>query len=304
MKNIKPLLSILIPTWGRCESVEKLINSSGVQGNPEVEFVVVDNNSSYDIFQCLEKVSKSTINMRLYRNAKNIGMVGNWNKCVQHSKGEWLLLMCSDDAFKAKRVVEILTFIKNNITTPSLILQDESSVIPINKKQPGPKTVRSINLPIASGNIWHRSITEKLGEFDNRLEYSPDAEFWYRIAQFYPVYIVNQNIAVYQRNDTSYMWKTWEKDDFINQIEIISRCNSRYGDPDISDTDIRKNIKNGVWNTYMQILGDTLATKRQYIFNKYIFEAIKEVDSLTRFYELLTLLLKKAIINSLRWLLR
>jgi glycosyltransferase involved in cell wall biosynthesis len=304
MKNIKPLLSILIPTWGRCESVEKLINSSGVQGNPEVEFVVVDNNSSDDIFQCLEKVSKSTINMRLYRNAKNIGMVGNWNKCVQHSKGEWLLLMCSDDAFKAKRVVEILTFIKNNITTPSLILQDESSVIPINKKQPGPKTVRSINLPIASGNIWHRSITEKLGEFDNRLEYSPDAEFWYRIAQFYPVYIVNQNIAVYQRNDTSYMWKTWEKDDFINQIEIISRCNSRYGDPDISDTDIRKNIKNGVWNTYMQILGDTLATKRQYIFNKYIFEAIKEVDSLTRFYELLTLLLKKAIINSLRWLLR
>ena len=304
MKNIKPLLSILIPTWGRCESVEKLINSSGVQGNPEVEFVVVDNNSSDDIFQCLEKVSKSTINMRLYRNAKNIGMVGNWNKCVQHSKGEWLLLMCSDDAFKAKRVVEILTFIKNNITTPSLILQDESSVIPINKKQPGPKTVRSINLPIASGNIWHRSITEKLGEFDNRLEYSPDAEFWYRIAQFYPIYIVNQNIAIYQRNDTSYMWKTWEKDDFINQIEIISRCNSRYGDPDISDTDIRKNIKNGVWNTYMQILGDTLATKRQYIFNKYIFEAIKEVDSLTRFYELLTLLLKKAIINSLRWLLR
>ena len=304
MKNVKPLLSILIPTWNRCESIKKLIDSSGVQGNSDVEFVIVDNNSDDAIYQCLEDVSKNITNVRLYKNTQNIGMTRNWNKCIQHSKGEWLLLICSDDVFKAKRVVEILTFIKNNINTPSLILQDESSVIPINKKQPGAKAVRSINLPIASGNIWHRSITEKLGGFDNRLEYSPDAEFWYRIAQFYPIYIVNQNIAIYQRNDTSYMWKTWGKNDFINQIEIISRCNSRYGDPDISDIDIRKNIKNSVWGTYMQILGDTLATKRQYIFNQYIFETIKEVNSLTRFYELLSLLLKKIIINSLRRLLR
>ena len=304
MINNKPLLSILIPTWGRCESIKKLINSSGVKGNIEVEFVIVDNNSNNDIYKGLERIAESETNIRLYRNIQNLGMVKNWNKCIQHSKGDWLMLMCSDDVFSTGRVLEVLMFIKNNIYEPALILQDETATISVEKRQSGSETVGLIKLPIASGNIWHRSITEKLGGFDNRLEYSPDAEFWYRIAQFYPVYIVNQNIAIYQRNNTSYMWKTWEKDDFISQIEINSKCNSQYKNPDISDIDIRNNINNGVWETYLQILGDTLATKRQRIFNKYIFRTIKEVDSLTRFHKLLNLLLKKTIVNGLKHLLQ
>ena len=43
--NNNALLTILIPTWNRCDSVKSLIDSSGVIDNPLVEFIIVDNAS-------------------------------------------------------------------------------------------------------------------------------------------------------------------------------------------------------------------------------------------------------------------
>lgn len=300
MKN-NALLSILIPTWNRCDSVKSLIDSSGVIDNPLVEFIIVDNASDSHIFKELSKLISQISNVIIYRNNKNIGMVRNWNKCIKYASGNWLLLMCSDDIFKSGRVIEIIDFIKTKDTEPSLIIQDPSIKIPIEKKAPGPDTVQSINLPIASGNVWHKSITDHLGGFDNRLEYSPDAEFWNRIALHYPVYVLNKHIAVYKRNDDSYMWATWEKEDFIDQIKIIIECNSRYKNPKLSNYDLSKQIDDGVWGTYLEILGNTIITKRQHIFNMYFIKTIKITNSTFRLYELTILLIKKIIVNMFKY---
>lgn len=296
----KTLLSILIPTWERCDTIEKILYSSGVVGHPEVEFIIVDNASSQHTKECLWQIVTDKENVRLFINSENIGMVKNWNKSISKSSGEWLMLMCSDDIFVEGRVKEILELLKTKIDTPSLILQDESLNSPIIKLPAGKDTINKINLPIASGNIWHRSITDRVGGFDVRLEYSPDAEFWYRIAKDYPVFLLNRNIAKYQRNDTSYMWKTWGKDDFIDQIRLIISCKARYYHPNITDNELVTIIDKEVWKTYLQILGDTIATKRHYLFKKYIIIALREYRSIDELFELVILLSRKVLINTIK----
>ena len=294
-------LSILIPTWNRSDSILALIESSGVVDNPLVEFVIVDNFSEDEIYIQLDNILLNYTNTRLFRNESNIGMVRNWNECIDRAEGQWLLLMCSDDLFVSRSIIEIMDFIHNHVDEPSLIIQDPLAVKPFIKKSPGINTVQSINLPIASGNVWHKSISSVLGGFDNRLEYSPDAEFWNRIALNYPVFVLNKHIAVYQRNDNSYMWSTWEKDDFIDQIKIIIECNSRYKNPKVSKNELSKQIDDGVWNTYLEILANTIITKRQHIFNMYFIKTIKSTNSTFRLYELTILLLKRIIVNMFKY---
>lgn len=298
-KNV--FLSILIPTWNRSDSILALIESSGVIDNPIVEFVIVDNFSEEKIFNNLKELILKYSNIRLFRNEANIGMVRNWNECIVRAEGQWLLLMCSDDLFVSGSIIDIIDFINNHVDEPSLIIQDPLAVRPFIKKSPGAKTVQSINLPIASGNMWHKSISSSLGGFDNRLEYSPDAEFWNRIAFNYPVFVLNKHIAEYQRNDNSYMWSTWEKEDFIDQIKIIIECNSRYKNPKLSLDELSKQIDDGVWITYLEILGNTIITKRQHIFNMYFIKTIKITNSTIRLYELTILLIKKIIVNMFRY---
>ena len=90
-------------------------------------------------------------------------MVRNWNECIVRAEGQWLLLMCSDDLFVSGSIIDIIDFINNHVDEPSLIIQDPLAVKPFIKKAPGAKTVQSINLPIASGNMWHKSISSALG---------------------------------------------------------------------------------------------------------------------------------------------
>ena len=63
--NNNALLSILIPTWNRCDSVKSLIDSSGVIDNPLVEFIIVDNASDSHIFKELSKLISQISNVNL-----------------------------------------------------------------------------------------------------------------------------------------------------------------------------------------------------------------------------------------------
>ena len=50
------------------------------------ELIIVDNNSNDNTE---EVVSKYLVDPRItfHRNPRNLGLVGNWNKCVEYAKG-------------------------------------------------------------------------------------------------------------------------------------------------------------------------------------------------------------------------
>jgi len=269
-----PFLSILIPTWNRVSQVANAVESIG-HLHKQIEVIIVDNASSKETFKNLQKTINQYSQVRLFQNHENIGMVKNWNQCIAYARADWMGLLCSDDEYIDGAIPYVINLLET-IEEPSLLIQDNFVSKNVAHFPSGKNTVKGLNLPLASGNFWHKKIVETIGGFDERLEYSPDAEFWPRIASQFPVVKVKKSLAKYNAHHENYMWSTWNKDDFLDQIALIGKlsCKYRLGN-DYNEDVVIKYIENGVWQTIKTILTTTSHLyERKTTFDRYLNKSL------------------------------
>lgn len=95
-----PVVSIMIPTFRRPlllrEAIESAINQNT---NVPFEVVVVDNETDPAMAEQVDELVRSfgCKHLHLYRNEQNIGMFGNWNRCITLARGESLTILNDDD---------------------------------------------------------------------------------------------------------------------------------------------------------------------------------------------------------------
>jgi glycosyltransferase involved in cell wall biosynthesis len=291
-RHTRPLLSVLIPTWNRSDLVLRAIESVGTV-SPDIEIVVVDNASDEPVFARLQHAIVGHTNVRLFRNERNLGMVKNWNACIVHASGEWIGLLCSDDRYRAQAIARVVPLLRSQ-TEPTLVIQDPLIEKEMERSPAGRATVHDLRLPIASGNFWHRKMVEQLGGFDERFEYSADAEFWYRLAYHFPVVKVRDAFAEYNQHGSNYMWDTWQKPDFLDQVRLLRKTVLSYDRKQNADTDrlIAKEVDQAVWDTLLTIIGQTfLKQGRSELFSRYLRLAFQETNSFRKAVQVVTSLL-------------
>lgn len=97
--NIKePEISIVIPTYKNPETIFQAIESAINQiGAPLYEIVIVNNNpeEGNDFIERLKEFHSNKINY--YQNTENIGLFGNWNRCIELARAEEIVYLHSDD---------------------------------------------------------------------------------------------------------------------------------------------------------------------------------------------------------------
>lgn len=280
---MKPFLSVLIPTYNRAEMTIEAIKSVG--NNPEVEIIVVDDCSvkeeqdrlyyyfldyfSSSLDEEYNGIKRDVIKKRVFLNSINLGMTCNFNRCMKYAHGEWFGLIGSDDYYKPGAIDRAVQYL--HTLPPSLVVYARSNrerILP-----PGRETVRNLRLPSGSGNFWHRSIYEDLGGFDERLTFSPDGEYWYRIAAKYPVAESPEKYSVYREHGKNLMYDTWRKrDEFLKQIALIARLNMVHRGEDIDDPDeVAASQLKEAWETVYYILRVTSTKPDKHdIFDMYI----------------------------------
>lgn len=98
--NQLPDLSVMIPTFRRPqllkEAIESVVNQTAHGIN--IEIVVVDNDAETNSSELASLVeSFFPNNIRLFRNKENIGMFGNWNRCIELARAPKLTILNDDD---------------------------------------------------------------------------------------------------------------------------------------------------------------------------------------------------------------
>lgn len=92
-------VSICIPTFNRPDLLEECIYSCLNQkpSSLSVEIIVVDNNpeADNDNLNLLRRIDKQEV--CYYQNGSNLGMCGNWNRCIELARGKWVSLLHDDD---------------------------------------------------------------------------------------------------------------------------------------------------------------------------------------------------------------
>jgi len=63
----------------------------------DYELLIIDDCSTDDTYKIARRYAAMDPRVRLLSNRRTLGLVGNWNRCVQRARGEWIKFVFQDD---------------------------------------------------------------------------------------------------------------------------------------------------------------------------------------------------------------
>lgn len=176
-----PLISVIIPTYNRKNSISGAIESVLNQSFKDWELIIVDDGSED---KTNELVDNFLIDKRIkYIWQENSGVSAARNKGVSISRGKYLTFLDSDDQVTVDWLQD---FFKVILIDENVDLVQGGLVIisPINKKTvSSPAKENKYNVPIPGTFLLKKSLFEKIGMFDERLKYAENTELFIRLEQ-------------------------------------------------------------------------------------------------------------------------
>lgn len=94
-----PFFTIMIPTYKRAETIKAAISSALAQSEFDDFEVLIINNAFEEGEDETGKaiLSFGSEKISYYVNEDNIGLCGNWNRCIEKAKGQYIVMLHDDD---------------------------------------------------------------------------------------------------------------------------------------------------------------------------------------------------------------
>jgi hypothetical protein len=128
----RPKISVLIPTFNYARYLPEAIESVLSQDFKDFELLIVDDCSTDNTAEVVKPYCSQDPRVRLVVNSKNMGMVNNWNYCLQQARGEQIKFVFGDDRLYSPRALgRMSTLLDSNpsatLVASARIILDESS---------------------------------------------------------------------------------------------------------------------------------------------------------------------------------
>ena len=206
-----PKVSVLIPSFNGAAYFGESLTCAVEQTFGDVEIFVVDDGSRDATAEIARDCARRDPRVRVVVNERNFGLVGNWARCIELARGEWLKFVFQDDLIDPTCVEELhaegersgcpLVFCRRRYLfaegTPEPVRQfyrdharltDErfpsrgfvspQRVAQMILEAPTPES-NFIGEPIAV--LFKKSLIEQYGPFNPLIAVSCDSEFWQRV---------------------------------------------------------------------------------------------------------------------------
>lgn len=102
------LVSVCIPTYNGAEFLDECLRSARAQTHAEQEILVVDDGSSDRTLDIAREHAAHDPRVVVHANPRNLGLVGNWNRCIELASGEWIKFLFQDDLLHPHCVQKLL----------------------------------------------------------------------------------------------------------------------------------------------------------------------------------------------------
>ena len=180
-------ISVIIPTYNRCDLLKRAINSVIKQTITPKEIIIVDNGSTDQTYQMVSSLFPE-IN---YFIEKKKGVSAARNKGILESKSKWIAFLDSDDAWKPTKLEKQMEYSVFNQDKYRIIHTDETwyrnkkflNQLKKHKKSGGNIFKNSLQLCCISPSsvVLKKQIFDDYGLFDENLEVCEDYDMWIRI---------------------------------------------------------------------------------------------------------------------------
>lgn len=106
-------VSILIPVYNRENLIEETVLSALNQTYKNIEIIVVDNKSTDNTWEVLQKLASQDSRIKIFQNDTNIGPVKNWKRCIDEASGEYGKILWSDDLIAPEFLEKTVPFLED-----------------------------------------------------------------------------------------------------------------------------------------------------------------------------------------------
>jgi glycosyltransferase involved in cell wall biosynthesis len=108
-------VSICVPTYNGARYLKHCLGSALAQTFTDFELLVVDDCSTDSTLDLARQYVGSDPRMRVRRNERNLGLVANWNRCVELARGEWVKFLFQDDLLEPSCLEQMLGASRNGV---------------------------------------------------------------------------------------------------------------------------------------------------------------------------------------------
>lgn len=204
----KPLVSVCIPAYNNADTITETMECVLRQTYRHIELIVSDDHSSDDTAAIAEKIAAKDSRVRIYHNEENLGMAGNWNRCLALCRGEYIRLLCADDLIHRCLIEREVALMEKNpealmISTDTKFINMDGSSAGYYRRYfkkgltEGREAARFsvftrdyLGAPLA--NLFRRSAYQQCGGFDPSFSYIIDYDFFMTIACRGKIYLWHQ----------------------------------------------------------------------------------------------------------------
>lgn len=219
-------ISICVPVYNaRPMYLKRAISSvlAQIEGF-ELEIIVNDDHSSIDYSNVISEIFSDKISF--YSNSKNIGMVENWNRTVERSRGDLVLVLGQDDIlasgmlktyyseFNKKKNIVLCgcarRFIDENDEYVELrrAVNDRKHIF-VKKPKYILTSIEVMRLCLLNGNaigepsavMFKRSAFDKVGGYDPKFSHAADVDFNVRVSKTGDILYINRPFLLRRIHD-------------------------------------------------------------------------------------------------------
>ncbi|GAB6878847.1 glycosyltransferase family A protein [Halorubrum gandharaense] len=199
-----PLVSAIITTYNRREQLKSAVESVIQQDYPNIEIIVVDDNSDYNIENIFDKYSDA---VELVVNNQNRG--ANWSRSVGISKasGKYMTFLDDDDLWYPSKVRRQVDYFEDNdylgVVTVGRENTDGTIKIPESPKKPDlleELLLGSNRIGGFSQIMVKYSAIKQAGLPDIHLSSSQDLEWYIRLCQNCDFGVVEEPLIRYNKD--------------------------------------------------------------------------------------------------------
>ena len=261
MDSKQPFFSICIPNYNYAHYIGETIESVLSQTFHDFEIVIQDNASTDNSWEVIQDYAKKDSRVRIFKNKSNIGFAPNLNRAVINSKGNFIILLSSDDLMINNSLAKYSNLIKNSnvdkenivLCSNAFIIDEHSKVSGIIKKVQNFSSVKTLklgnfdsysstisienikgidllidslkqfNIPaIFCSTCFSRTIFDKVDGYDEGYYYCPDFGFLLKILSVNPdVFWLHESLFKYRKHQQNQVFNQVSSFNLLLEIDGV-----------------------------------------------------------------------------------
>lgn len=226
-----PKISVITPTYNQAAFIERTITSVLNQNYPNLEYIIVDGQSTDDTDKIVRKYQKALT----YISEPDGGQSEAINKGLRKATGDIVTFLNSDDTYEPGALRTVATYFSEHPGTQWLygkcrIIDEHDHEVrrPITSYKNMLLKNYSYNKLLAENYIsqpatfWRREVHAEVGYFDEENHWCMDYDFWLRLGQHYPAAVIPVYLANFRYHYDSKSGQVNNKQ-FQTELEVARR---------------------------------------------------------------------------------